>query len=67
LPHIDHTIGWPQSSSRAPHLRLSARTRRINPVLDIVDTVVYLAAGQARTGSVDKVLTSSVLSELPNY
>jgi zinc/manganese transport system ATP-binding protein len=39
-------------------------THDINPVLDMVDTVVYLAAGQARTGSVDQVLTSPVLSEL---
>jgi zinc/manganese transport system ATP-binding protein len=39
-------------------------THDINPVLDMVDTVVYLAAGQARTGTVDQVLRSSVLTEL---
>ena len=39
-------------------------THDINPVLDMVDTVVYLAAGQALTGTVDQVLTSAVLSEL---
>jgi zinc/manganese transport system ATP-binding protein len=39
-------------------------THDINPVLDMVDTVVYLAAGQVRTGPVDQVLTGPVLSEL---
>jgi zinc/manganese transport system ATP-binding protein len=39
-------------------------THDINPVLDMVDTVVYLAAGQALTGTVDQVLTSAALSEL---
>ena len=39
-------------------------THDINPVLDMVDRVVYLAAGQARVGTVDEVLTTEVLSEL---
>jgi len=39
-------------------------THDINPVLDMVDTVVYVAAGQVRTGSVQEVLTSEVLSDL---
>jgi zinc/manganese transport system ATP-binding protein len=39
-------------------------THDINPVLDLVDTVVYLAAGQGLTGTVDQVLTSAALSEL---
>jgi zinc/manganese transport system ATP-binding protein len=39
-------------------------THDINPVLGMVDTVVYLAGGQVRTGTVDEVLTSAVLSEL---
>jgi zinc/manganese transport system ATP-binding protein len=39
-------------------------THDINPVLGMVDTVVYLAGGQVRTGTVDGVLTSAVLSEL---
>jgi zinc/manganese transport system ATP-binding protein len=39
-------------------------THDINPVLDLVDTVVYLAAGRALTGTVDQVLTSAALSEL---
>lgn len=39
-------------------------THDINPVLEMVDRVVYLAAGQARIGSVDEVLTTEVLSGL---
>ena len=39
-------------------------THDINPVLGMVDTVVYLAGGQVRTGTVDGVLTGAVLSEL---
>jgi len=39
-------------------------THDINPILDAVDTVVYLAGGQALTGAVDQVLTSAALSEL---
>jgi zinc/manganese transport system ATP-binding protein len=39
-------------------------THDINPVLDMVDTVIYLAEGQVRTGPVEQVLTSEVLSEL---
>jgi zinc/manganese transport system ATP-binding protein len=39
-------------------------THDINPVLGMVDTVVYLVGGQVRTGTVDEVLTSAVLSDL---
>jgi zinc/manganese transport system ATP-binding protein len=39
-------------------------THDVNPVLDMVDTVIYVAAGQVRTGRVDEVLTSEVLSDL---
>lgn len=39
-------------------------THDVNPILDMVDTVVYLAAGQVRTGTVDEVFTDAVLSDL---
>lgn len=39
-------------------------THDINPVLDMVDTVIYVAAGQVRIGRVEEVLTSEVLSDL---
>ncbi|WP_234399398.1 metal ABC transporter ATP-binding protein [Psychromicrobium lacuslunae] len=39
-------------------------THEINPIIDHVDRVLYLAGGQFRVGSVDEVMTSEVLSEL---
>ncbi|CAN5224635.1 metal ABC transporter ATP-binding protein [soil metagenome] len=39
-------------------------THDVNPVLDAVDRVLYLANGRFRIGTPDEVLTSEVLSEL---
>lgn len=39
-------------------------THDINPVLDLVDRVLYLAGGQFRIGTPSEVLRSDVLSEL---
>jgi zinc/manganese transport system ATP-binding protein len=39
-------------------------THDVNPILDMVDRVLYLAGGQFRIGTPDEVLQSSVLSEL---
>lgn len=39
-------------------------THDINPVLDMVDTVLYLAAGRFTSGAPEDVLRSDVLSEL---
>lgn len=39
-------------------------THEINPVLGLVDRVLYLAPGRHRTGTPDEVLTSESLSEL---
>ena len=39
-------------------------THDVNPVLDVVDRILYLAGGQFRQGSPDEVLRSDVLSEL---
>jgi zinc/manganese transport system ATP-binding protein len=39
-------------------------THDINPVLDLVDRVLYLAGGTFRIGTPDEVLRSDVLSEL---
>lgn len=52
------------SSRRDHQLGVVMITHDINPVLEMVDRVVYLAAGQARIGPVDEVLTTDVLSEL---
>ncbi|MFT4030644.1 MAG: ATP-binding cassette domain-containing protein [Protaetiibacter sp.] len=39
-------------------------THDVNPVLAMVDRVLYLAGGRCRIGTPDEVLTSAVLSEL---
>ncbi|WP_344878413.1 metal ABC transporter ATP-binding protein [Zhihengliuella alba] len=39
-------------------------THEINPVLQYVDRVVYLAGGRFHIGTVDEVMTSEVLSDL---
>jgi zinc/manganese transport system ATP-binding protein len=39
-------------------------THDVNPVLDLVDRVLYLAGGRFRIGTPDQVLRSEVLSEL---
>lgn len=39
-------------------------THEINPVLDHVDRVLYLAGGRFRIGAVDEVLSSETLSDL---
>ncbi len=39
-------------------------THEINPILPLVDRIVYLASGQVRVGATEEVLRSEVLSEL---
>ena len=39
-------------------------THDVNPVLDVVDRILYLADGEFRQGTPDEVLQSDVLSEL---
>jgi len=39
-------------------------THDVNPVLDVVDRILYLAGGRFRQGTPDEVLRSDVLSEL---
>jgi zinc/manganese transport system ATP-binding protein len=39
-------------------------THEINPILDYVDRILYLAQGQFRVGSPEEVMTTPVLSEL---
>lgn len=51
-------------SRKDRELGLLMITHDINPVLDMVDRVVYVAAGQVRVGAVSEVLTTEVLSDL---
>jgi zinc/manganese transport system ATP-binding protein len=49
---------------RANQMAVLFVTHDVNPILDIVDRVLYLANGKFRIGSPDEVLRSEVLSEL---
>ena len=39
-------------------------THDVNPILDVVDRVLYIAGGRFRIGSPDEVLRADVLSDL---
>ncbi len=41
-------------------------THEINPIIDYVDRVLYLAGGRFRVGTPEEVMTSAVLSDLYN-
>jgi len=49
---------------REHHTAVVFVTHEINPVLDLVDRVLYIAGGGHRIGPPDEVLTSHTLSEL---
>ena len=52
------------ASRRAHRLGVLFVTHDINPVLSMVDRVLYLAGGRVRVGTPEQVLRSGVLSEL---
>ena len=41
-------------------------THEINPIIDYVDRVLYLAGGQFRVGTPEEVMTTEVLSSMYN-
>ena len=64
---LHHQRGVAELIDRGLHERGTAVvfvTHDINPVLDMVDTVLYLAAGRFTSGPPEEVLRSDVLSDL---
>ena len=64
---LHHQRGVAELIDRGLHERGTAVvfvTHDINPVLDMVDTVLYLAAGRFTSGPPEEVLRSEVLSDL---
>lgn len=49
---------------RTHHTGIVFVTHEINPILDVVDRVLYLAGGRFRIGTVDQVLNAQTLSDL---
>ena len=50
--------------SKEHHAAVLFVTHDVNPILDMVDRVLYLAGGKFRIGTPDEVLTSETLTEL---
>ena len=64
---LAHQPASPRSSTSggaAPAPRSLFVTHEINPILPLVDRVLYLVDGRFRIGPPDEVMTSAVLSEL---
>lgn len=57
-------VGLVDRARRRLDLGVLFVTHDVNPVLDVVDRVLYIAGGSARIGTPDEVLRSDVLSEL---
>ncbi|GLW25583.1 ABC transporter ATP-binding protein [Microbispora triticiradicis] len=64
-PHHQHAIVDLLDRRRRAHgAAVLFVTHELNPVLPLVDRVLYLAGGRFRVGTPDEVMTSSVLSDL---
>ncbi|MEU8176473.1 ATP-binding cassette domain-containing protein [Microbispora hainanensis] len=64
-PHHQHAIvDLLDRRRRARGTAVLFVTHELNPVLPLVDRVLYLAGGRFRVGTPDEVMTSSVLSDL---
>ena len=50
--------------SREQHVAVLISAHEMNPLLPVMDRVVYLAAGRAASGTADEVVRTEVLSEL---
>ena len=49
---------------REQHISVLLTAHEMNPLLPVIDRVVYLAAGRAASGTTDEVVTTEVLSKL---
>jgi zinc/manganese transport system ATP-binding protein len=64
LSHQQHVVDLIDSQRRAHDTAVLFVTHEINPVLPLVDRVLYLIDGSFRLGTPQEVMTSQVLSEL---
>ncbi|MHA7142208.1 MULTISPECIES: ATP-binding cassette domain-containing protein [unclassified Arthrobacter] len=64
LHHQQAVSGLINSQCRVNESAVVFVTHEINPIIDYVDRVLYLAEGQFRVGAPHEVMTSEVLSEL---
>jgi zinc/manganese transport system ATP-binding protein len=64
LPSTQETVRLLGRIAREQHVAILLSTHDVNPLLPVMDRVIYLAAGRAASGKTDEVVRSDVLSEL---
>ena len=57
-------VGLLSRIAREQHISVLLSAHEMNPLLPVIDRVVYLAAGRAASGTTDEVVTTEVLSKL---
>jgi zinc/manganese transport system ATP-binding protein len=64
LPSTQETVRLLGRIAREQRVAILLSTHDVNPLLPVMDRVIYLAAGRAASGKTDEVIRSDVLSEL---
>jgi zinc/manganese transport system ATP-binding protein len=62
--HEQEIVALVQNISRTRNVTVMLVSHDINPLLPVVDRVMYLAHGQSAIGTTDEVITSATLSKL---
>ena len=64
ISHEQEIVALIEKVCRARHVAVLLVTHDINPLLPVVDRVIYLARGHSTIGTPDEVITSATLSRL---
>jgi zinc/manganese transport system ATP-binding protein len=64
LPSTQGTVRLLGRIAREQKVAILLSTHDVNPLLPVMDRVIYLASGRAASGTTDQVVRSDVLSEL---
>jgi len=62
--HEQEIVALVQNICRTRNVTVMLVSHDINPLLPVVDRVLYLAHGQSTIGTTDEVITSATLSKL---
>jgi zinc/manganese transport system ATP-binding protein len=64
IPSAQEVVTLLARIAREQHVAVLISAHEMNPLLPVMDRVVYLAAGRAASGTADEVVRTEVLSEL---
>jgi zinc/manganese transport system ATP-binding protein len=64
IPSAQEVVRLLSRIAREQHVAVLISAHEMNPLLPVMDRVVYLAAGRAASGTADEVVRTEVLSEL---